>query len=386
MKFNRIIILILDSVGCGVQRDYKGYHKYKCNTLKNIYKRKNNFHLPNLERLGLNKILFENKRDNSISGRMIKNSKGNDTFAGVWEMFGVIFRKRFRSKKTGFPKKIINKIQSNLGISIVGNEYISGFKALDKYFFIHAKQKSPILYLADDGVVLLAAHEKIIKPAKLNEMGRKIVKFLKNENISRIITRPFVGEMGNFVRTEGRRDFIATKDFIKKSILKNVNRNHIKILTTEHLGNILGNSPNINYIKGNFDNNNLLKIIVKSLKTRSREEILLFCLQDFDMFGHKKDVDGYARKLSEFDKKLPKIINSLRKKDLLIMTADHGCDPTLDIRGHTRELVPLILYSKSLRGNVNLGTRLTFADVGQTICLNFDLPKFKNGTSLLNFN
>ncbi len=386
MKFNRIVILILDSVGCGVQRDYKEYHKCKCNTLQNIYKHKNNFHLPNLERLGLNKILFINKKDNSIAGKMIKNSKGNDTFAGVWEMFGVIFNKRFRSKKDGFSKEIINKIQSSLGIGVVGNEYISGFKALDKYFCAHAKQKIPILYLADDGVVLLAAHEKIIKPAKLNEMGRQIARLLKVGDISRVITRPFVGEPGNFIRTENRRDFIAINDLIKSSLLKNLSRNHVNFLTTEHLKNLLGSPPGINYIRGNFDNSDLLKIITKSLSRRSRREILLFCLQDFDMFGHKKDVDGYAKKLLEFDAKLPKILNLLRNKDLLIITADHGCDPTLDVRGHTRELVPVILCSKLLKEGANLGTRSTFADIGQTICFNFGLPKLRKGTSLLNFN
>jgi phosphopentomutase len=384
MKFNRIIILILDSVGCGVQPDYKKYHHENCNTLGNIYKNQNNFHLPNLEKMGLNKILFGIQNNNSIAGKMIEKGKGNDTFAGVWEMFGIIFNKRFRSDKKGFSQKIINKINSNLDISIVGNEYISGFKALDKYYTEHVKNVSPILYLADDGVVLLAAHENIIKPNCLNQMGERIADILKDQNISRVISRPFIGSPLNFIRTGNRKDFLTIKNLNNNSILNSLRQNKIKFLTTEHLNNILGGSSVIDYMKGNFDNNDLTKIIIKSLQEYNKKSVLLFCLQDFDMFGHKKDTDGYAKKLIEFDKKLPSIIKFLTKEDLLIITADHGCDPTTNLRGHTREFVPIILYSKSLNAGRDLGIRSTFADIGQTICSNFNLPKLKNGVSLLN--
>ncbi|MFH1233857.1 MAG: phosphopentomutase [Patescibacteria group bacterium] len=384
MKFKRIIILILDSAGCGVQLDYKKYHHENCNTIGNIYKNQNNFHLPNLERIGLNKILFDVQNNNSIAGKMMEKGKGNDTFAGVWEMFGIIFNKRFRSEKKGFSQKIIDEINSNLNINIVGNEYISGFKAIDKFYAEHVKKVSPILYLADDGAVLLAAHENIIKPVHLNQMGKKIARILEDQNISRVITRPFIGSPLNFIRTDNRKDFLAIKDLNNNSILNRLRQNKIKFLTTEHLNNILGGSPDTDYIKGNFNNNDLTKIIIKSLKEYNKKGVLLFCLQDFDMFGHKKDTEGYAKKLIEFDKKLPSIIKFLAKEDLLIITADHGCDPTTNLRGHTREFVPIILYSKSLNTDKDLGIRSTFADVGQTICWNFNLPKLKNGVSLLN--
>lgn len=384
MKFIRIIILILDSVGCGVQPDYKKYHHENCNTLGNIYKNQNNFRLSNLERMGLNKILFNIKNINSIAGKMTEKGKGNDTFAGVWEMFGIIFNERFRSEKKGFSQKIIDKINSNLDINIVGNEYISGFKALDKYYVEHVKKVSPILYLADDGVVLLAAHENIIEPNHLNQMSERIAGILKDQNISRVISRPFIGSHLNFVRTGNRKDFLAIKDLGNNSVLNQLRKNKIKFLTTEHLNNILGSSPDTDYIKGNFNNDDLTEIIIKSFKEYNHKSVLLFCLQDFDMLGHKKDINGYAKKLIEFDKKLPSIIKFLDKKDLLIITADHGCDPTTNSRGHTREFVPIILYSKSLNAGRNLGIRNTFADVGQTICSNFNLPKLKNGISLLN--
>jgi len=384
MKFNRIIILILDSVGCGVQPDYKKYHHENCNTLGNIYKNQNNLHLPNLERMGLNQILFGTKNNDSIAGKMIEKGKGNDTFAGVWEMFGIIFTKRFRSDKKEFSQKIIDKINSHLNINIVGNEYISGFKALDKYYAEHVKKVSPILYLADDGVVLLAAHENIIKPDSLNQMSKRIADILKDQNISRVISRPFIGSPLNFTRTDNRKDFLAIKNLGNNSILNRLSQNKIKILTTEHLYNILGGLPDVEHIKGNFNNKDLTKIIIKSLQKYNKKSVLLFCLQDFDMFGHKKDTSSYAKSLIEFDKKLPSIIKFLAKDDLLIITADHGCDPTTNLRGHTREFVPIILYSKLLNVGRDLGIRSTFADVGQTICSNFNLPKLKNGVSLLN--
>lgn len=263
-------------------------------------------------------------------------------------------------------------------------EYISGFKALDKYYTEHVKKVSPILYLADDGVVLLAAHENIITPNHLNQMSEQIADILKDQNISRVISRPFIGSPLNFIRTDNRKDFLAIQNLNNNSILNNLRQNKIKFLTTEHLKNILGGSSDIDYIKGNFDNNDLTKIIIKSLQEYNKKSVLLFCLQDFDMFGHKKDTDGYAKKLIEFDKKLPSIINFLDKKDLLIITADHGCDPTTNLRGHTREFVPIILHSKSLNIGKDLGVRSTFADIGQTICTNFNLPKLKHGVSLLN--
>src|SRR3989338_1120475 len=156
-SYKRIVILVLDSVGCGVQNDYKKYQNRKSNTLKNIYATQKNFSLPSLERLGLSQILFsELKRGNGIYGKMRERTAGNDTFAGIWEMVGTVFHERFRSKKTGFSQKLIRKIENELGVRIVGNEYISGFKALDRFYKEHKTKKGLILYFAEDGVVLLA--------------------------------------------------------------------------------------------------------------------------------------------------------------------------------------------------------------------------------------
>ena len=382
-QYKRVIIIILDSVGCGIQGDYKKYHSCESNTLQSIYKSENKFSLPNLEQLGLLQAMegdVNPKNRKGISGKMREQTSGNDTFAGVWEMFGTVFSERLRSRKTGFPKQSIKEINAELGVEIVGNEYISGFKALDKYYDEHAKKKGPILYFADDGVILLAAHEKIIPAQKLNIYGKKLAVILKGHKISRVITRPFIGEKGNFIRTERRRDYLALDNLEKESILPLLRRGKIPLITTEHLFNIFGHPQGAHFIKGNHTNNELIPLITDCLDKRKSKSVMLFCLQDFDMHGHKKDVKGYARSLSEFDALLPKILESLKQDDLLFITADHGCDPTTDLRGHTREYVPLLAYSPRLEGlSVYIGKRKSFADLAQTICHNFKLGHSKKG-------
>lgn len=377
-SYNRVIILILDSVGCGVQPDYKKFGHKKCNTLASVYKSKSNFSLPNLEKIGLKKLIFNKATPLGISGQMRQLSTGNDTFAGISEMLGIIFKKRFRSVKKGFSKQTIAQIKETLHVSIVGNEYISGFKALGKYFYLHKKHKVPILYLADDGVILLAAHEKIISPKKLNKWGELLAKTLKNKGISRVITRPFIGKKGNFIRTKNRRDFLSTP-FYSKSILPELTKNNVKILLTEHIFNLFARPAKADFLPGNYSNISLINLIIKTLKHKNNKQLLLFCLQDFDLYGHKKDVNGYRKKLAELDKNLPRILTCLDKKDLLIITADHGCDPTLNVRGHTREFVPLLIFSKKLKQTHWLGTRGSYSDIAQTICYNFKIKKCKEG-------
>lgn len=381
--YERVIVLVLDSVGCGVQPDYRKYHNFKSNTLKNIYTYKKNLYLPNLEQLGLSNVIRESddsETKRGISGKMQEQTSGNDTFAGVWEMVGIVFYSRFRNRKTGFSQQLIGQIQAELGIQIVGNEYISGFKALDKFYDEHRKKKGLILYLADDGVVLLATHEEIIPAQKLNAYGKKLAVILKNYNISRVITRPFVGRKGSFIRTENRMDYITFNDLEKESVLPLLRCAKIPLITTEHLFNVLGHPRNTRFIKGNYTNRNMVMLVVDHLNNIKGKAAMFFCLQDFDMYGHRKDVQGYIRSLREFDALLPKILKSLKPDDLLLITADHGCDPTINFRGHTREYVPLLIYSPYLKNLTRqLGTRKSFADLAQTICYNFKLEPIKKG-------
>lgn len=371
----------MDGVGCGIQGDYKDFHKEKGNTLKNVYKANPRLKLPNLEQLGLGKILFNKAPQHFIVGKMKENTLGNDTFAGIWEMFGIIFNKRFRTTKSGFSKPIIDKLEHDLNVPIVGNEFICGFNVLDKYYEEHKKKRGIIMYLADDGVVLLAAHEKIISPEKLNMYAKKISVLLRGANITRIITRPFIGKPKSFVRTtKNRKDFIVPSKSFDGSILPVLEQNHINVFTSEHVYNILGMPNFVKYQKGNLNNSEQLRLVINKIKGNFKKGLMLFCFEDFDLIGHEKDIVKYSAKLEEFDRFIPKILKALKEDDLLIITADHGCDPTIDMRGHTREYVPLLLYSKKLKDKrAWIGIREKFSDIGQSVLHNFSLPRIKNG-------
>lgn len=383
-KYNRIIILILDGVGCGVQHDYKNYHEMNSNTLAAVYAGNQNFSLPNLEKLGLAKILFDQDGvDSYCAGTISAKTAGNDTYSSVWEIFGITFDKRYRSETKGFDKELLYKIENKLGMPVIGNEYMAGFKIMDKYFDEHIKTHAPILYFAQDGIVLLAAHENVLRPEILNVIGGKLANLLIHENVARVITRPFIGEKGNFSRTKNRRDFVITNNPYTETALFELWRKDVDVLTTEHIYSMLGQPKHVQVINGNYDNKEWLSIIQEAIRIGHATNVMIFVLQDFDTMGHKKDAAGYGKKLLEFDAFLPEITNNLNDQDLLIITADHGCNPNLDIRGHTREMVPLIIYTKNNHKQIWLGKRDTFADIGQTIRYNFSMPSIKIGKPIL---
>lgn len=383
-KFNRIIIMILDSVGCGARPDYKKFHREKRNTLWSVYNKNKNLKLPNLERLGLKKILFRtNPRGVFCAGKMSSKTSGNDTVCAIWEMLGVIINNRFKGEVDGLNQKNLSMLEKHLGTVVVGNEYITGVDAINKYYRNHEESGGPILYFADDGAVLLAAHEKIINPKKLYELGIMTATFFKKRGAARIIVRPFTGTPGNFVRVEEKRkDFVITKSHADHSIINNLKDKGIKFITTQHINTLLGEPSGAKVLKGNHNNKKLIGLIKNELTTNNSPSVMLFCLQDFDIMGHRHDVFAYGYKLKELDHLLPSIQKKLRPNDLLIITADHGSDPTYDIRGHTREYVPLLVLSKNNRKKVWLGTRKTYADIAQTICYNYNLTPSKIGKTL----
>ena len=382
-NFNRVFVIIMDGTGCGVQDDHDKYHKVEANTLLSVYKTANIFSLPNLEKIGLRHILFDEPlMSNAIAGKMRESTAGNDTMAGVWEMFGIISYKRYLSSKTPLSDELITEIERELGTQIVGNEYLSGFKALDKFYVEHVEKKSPILYISDDGIILLAAHEKVIQPDRLNSLGFNLSKILKGKNIARVITRPFLGNTGNFERTVNRQDFLCDDKILSSPILQSVKKRNFTFKTTEHLYKILGQPVGVEFIKGNYNNHDLLKIIHAQINdVNETANFQLFCLQDFDMAGHKKDSISFAEYLKYFDIELLGLINELKEDDLLIITADHGCDPNFPERGHTREFVPLLITFKNLIHGKSLGIRNSFADIGQTVCDIFKLPPLIHGQS-----
>lgn len=382
--YKRIVLVILDSVGCGARPDYKKYHSSKRNTLLNVCNANQNLRLPNLEKIGLSKILFDKEPQQPyVAGKMQSLTTGNDTFTGIWEMLGVVIKKKFKPQINGLDKKTLRQLEKKIKTPLVGNEYIIGMEAIKKFFREHEEKKAPILYFSDDGAIFLAAHTSIISPEKLYKISRQVAEFFENKNASRIITRPFTGLPGNFIRHEDlRRDIIIAKGYLKESIIPRCLKNNIKIITSQHIHNFLEREKSVDAPIITHNNLLALSILKQQLKTVKQKAFMMVCLQDFDVMGHRHDAFAYGYKLKEFDNQLPTLLKQLDKDDLLIITADHGSDPTYNLRGHTREYVPLILYSKRNQKTIDLGIRNTFADIAQTVCDNFNLPLMKAGKTL----
>lgn len=382
MKFDRIIILVLDGCGCGIQPDFKKYHSKETNTLGNLFNHNRQFRLPLLESLGLSQILSLGRDSVSATyGVLQEKSSGNDTFAGVWEMTGVPFQKRFRSGKRGLGKEYLNLIKKKLGINTLCNLYMSGYRVLDAYYDRHLASGDPILYIADDGVILLAGHKNIIMPDALNSMANEMASVLFDRGYARIITRPFTGNPRGFQRLEEfRKDFILAP-LPNATLFTYLKQYNVKVRLTDHLYRIFGAPAGVSVLQGSYRNKELMGCIENDVVCRN-ERFFMYVLQDTDNFGHKKDASGFEQSLVGVDKWLINFIQKLRPEDLLFITADHGCDPNIPMRGHAREYVPLLVFSKNKLTPGYLGRRKTFADIGQTICYNYGLPALATGTIL----
>lgn len=382
MRYKRIFLFVLDGCGCGEQKDYREYHSESSNTLGSLFKNHNKFTLPRLESLGLSQLLgLRRDSEEAIYAKLREESKGNDTFAGVWEMMGEPFLKRFASRQTGFSAQVLREIHRKIGLKPVGNEYISGYKALDKYYAEHVKSEAPIVYFSDDGVILFAGHQNVISPDHLNRRAASLARVLKNSDYARIITRPFTGKPGSFIRMEKyRKDFIVNGSTPK--LLQLLVRKGVSVRITEHLYHLFGNPGGVSVLRRSPANDDLMRAVAKDFRAR-RKGFFMYVFQDTDNYGHKKNLIGFQRALSNFDKWLNSLTKKMRPADLLMITADHGCNPTLlNVRGHNREYVPLLIFSPSLRRGLDLGIRRTFADIGQTVASNFDVESTKKGSKI----
>lgn len=382
MKYKRILLLVLDGCGVGSQSDFNKYNPFPTNTIGNVYKNSLNLKLPFLESLGLKEILEKEKNSgNNTYAELNESSAGNDTFAGLWEMFGTIFKKRFISNLVKLEKTHLNLLKKG-SINTICNEYISGFIALDKYFIEHKKTGFPILYLSDDGVILLAGHEKIIDPVSLNKIAEEISKCFFDLGFTRIVTRPFSGEPGAFFRLEDKRkDFLMTK-LPRNNPLSFLVKNGLKVRTTNHISKIFNNPKGLSLVEKKYQNNQEIFDIIDNDTLGNKYDIQIYVIPDTDNLGHRKDIIGFSDALQYIDKRLYKLSQNLLETDLLMITADHGCDPTANIRGHCREAVPLFFYSKKINNRGFLGIKDNFAGIGQTIRYNFNLDSQLVGEKL----
>ena len=382
----RIVLIVLDSVGIGETPDANLYGDIGADTLGKLYKNIPNFKLPTLEKLGLKNISgtsFYSPHENNIAafGKMYESSKGKDTTTGHWEMVGLQIDNPFPTFPNGFDKNILDEFTKKTGYEVLCNAPYSGTQVIADFGEEHMKTKKLIVYTSADSVLQIAAHEDIIGIDELYRVCDIAREITIKYNIGRVIARPFLGtNKDDFYRTTNRKDY-ALEPF-DKIVLEALQENNINVYAVGKIEDIfLGKGiHDAVHTKSNLNG------IDETLKYINQvEKGLIFTnLVDFDMlYGHRNDAEGYANALIEFDNHLPEIIDCLNDDDLLIITADHGCDPSDVSTDHTREYVPLLVYNKNINP-VDLGIRMTFSDLASTIADFFDVKYICNGTSFKN--
>lgn len=373
---NRIIVIVLDSVGIGELPDADKYGDTGSNTLGHIALAVKGFKLPNMQKLGLGNIdgtlgLEAVSDPVGCYGKMAERSAGKDTTTGHWELAGVTLHKPFPTYPEGFPESVIKPFEEAIGRKTLGNYPASGTEIIKQLGHQHMMTGYPIVYTSADSVFQIAAHEDIIPIEKLYSMCEKAREILTGEHaVGRVIARPFIGTEGNFTRTDKRHDFSLKP--ISKTVLEYITESGLVVKAVGKINDIYagqGITDSV-HIHNNMDGvDKTLDYMIQDFRG-----LLFTNLVEFDMnFGHRNDVAGYAKALQEFDLRLPQIISKMRDDDMLVITADHGCDPTTESTDHSREYVPLLVYGKSLRHGIKLGIRNTFSDLAQTIADIFGL-------------
>jgi len=386
MDFDRVIWIVLDSVGIGELPDAAAYGDVGRDTLGHIA-RSRPLKIPNLVRLGLANIkplphLNPPANPAGSYGKGATVSPGKDTTTGHWEMAGIWLDQAFPVYLHGFPKSLIAEFEHQIGRRTFGNKPASGTEIIKELGAEHVRTGFPIVYTSGDSVFQIAAHEDVIAIAELYRMCEIARTLLDGPNrVGRVIARPFTGTPGNFRRTERRHDYAVEPP--RPMLLDVLAEKKVPVFGVGKIHDIYNGRGVENFVTTKNNADGMAKL-TQALSQQPRG--LIFAnLVDFDMlYGHRKDVEGFARSLEEFDSLLGPFADSLRPSDLLIITADHGCDPdpanpTTD---HSREYVPILAYSPGKKGGVNLGTRSTLADMGQTVAEIFGAA-IPHGTSFL---
>lgn len=385
MEIKRVIILVLDSVGAGEAEDAIEYGDWGANTLLHTLQYNPDIKLPNLEKLGLRGVVFNESGDYIGSyGRLKENSKGKDSISGHWEMAGVILKKAFPTYPNGFPKEVIEKFEKLTGKKALGNKPASGTEIIKELYEEHKRTGNPIVYTSADSVFQIAAHKDVIPLEELYrmcEIARNEVCIGEHE-VARVIARPFIGspETG-FIRTAERRDYAVKPP--QKTVLDLLKEKGINVVG---IGKIHDLFAGVGLTESIHTENNL-DGLEKTIEEVSKDyEGLIFTnLVEFDAnWGHRRDYKAYGKGLKDVDDRLPIILEKMKPYDMLIITADHGCDPTFKAHtDHTREFTPLIVYGSHIKPNVNLGLRGSISDISATISEIFNVERI-NGTSFLN--
>ncbi len=385
---DRAIIIVLDSFGVGEAPDAAEYGDVGSNTLEGIYYN-TTLNIPNMKKLGLYNIqglsIKEKEEDPiGIYGKAAEKTKGKNSPVGHWEIAGYIKDEAFKTYYDGFPKELLDEISKRAGIKgFICNEKGSGTDFLKKYGEESIEKNMPIVYTSADSVFQIAAHENMIPVPelyKICKIARDVIDE-KGYGIGTVIARPFVGDKAdNFTRTYNRKDFEAEN--FGKTMLDSFQENGKKVLAIGKIEDLFSGRGINRAIHTNGNTDGIEKTIYEI--KNATEDMIFVNLVDFDMlYGHRNNIEGYARALEEFDSKLPEIMDSLKENDLLILTADHGNDPSTPSTDHDREYIPILAYGKTLKQNVDLGIRETYSDISATILDLFNMEKL-NGTSFKN--
>jgi phosphopentomutase len=382
----RIILIVLDSVGVGGLPDARDYNDEGANTLGNLYRARGHLTVPNLTQLGLGKLVDVGATATEPSGcygKMAERSASKDTTSGHWEIAGIMVERPFPTYPAGFPQALITEFERLIGTKTLGNCPASGTKIINRLGREHLATGCPIVYTSADSVFQIAAHEQIVPLETLYEYSRIARKLLTGEHaVGRVIARPFRGLDQRFERNNaGRKDYSLPPP--EPTLLDHLKDRGRFVAGVGKIGDIFSHRGLTEEIHTRDNMDGVDKTIATMHKYRSQGGLIFTNLVDFDMlYGHRRNVEGYAAALEAFDRRLPQLRDAMAADDILIITADHGCDPTHKRHtDHTREYVPLLVCGKSVKHNIDLGTRETVADCGQTIADLLDAGALRHGHS-----
>lgn len=383
---NRVIIMVLDGFGIGEAPDAKKYGDEGSNTLAGIYNNVS-LNIPNMQKLGLYNIDGvdvgeKTKKTIGAYGRAEEQADGKNSPVGHWEMSGYTKHPGFTTYPNAFPKKLVDEFIEKTGVKgILCNEVGSGTEILKRFGEEHIRTGYPIIYTSADSVFQIAAHEDVIPVEKLYEICNITRKILDNPeyNIGTVIARPFIGDKAeNFTRTYNRKDYESST--FGRTMLDVIYENNKDVIAIGKIEDLFSGRSITKAIHTSGNTDGIEKTINEI--EQDTEGLIFTNLVDTDMlYGHRNDIQGYARALEYFDSKLPEIMNKLKDTDMLIVTADHGNDPSTPSTDHSREYIPILIYGKHIKENVNLGTRRTFADISATILDILNMQRLENGES-----
>ncbi|WP_419956226.1 phosphopentomutase [Neobacillus niacini] len=386
--YKRVFLIVMDSVGIGESPDADKFGDKGADTLGHIAERMNGLHMPNMGQLGLSNIreikgIEKASKPLAYHTKMMEASNGKDTMTGHWEIMGLNIQTPFRVFPEGFPDELLSELEERTGRKIIGNKPASGTEILDELGEEHMKTGALIVYTSADSVLQIAAHEEIIpieEQYKICKIARELT-LDEKYMVGRVIARPFLGEPGNFKRTANRHDY-ALKPF-DRTVMNEMKDAGLDVIAIGKISDIY-DGEGVTQSLRTISNMDGMDKLVQTLDMDFTGMSFLN-LVDFDaLYGHRRDPEGYGNALQEYDARLPEVFAKLTEDDLLIITADHGNDPVAPGTDHTREYVPLIVYSKRMSEGKELPIRETFADIGATVADNFKVKMPNYGKSFLN--